>query len=461
MTVEHNDDQTSTESSTYISSIGLKNFRCFESLDIDFDQRLTVLIARNGGGKTAILDAIAVAFGTFVGSFYSGHRTGIHNDDVRLRLTDPTLWKMEPQYPVEISATGVVDGRQITWKRFLNTPKSGTTIKEAKALTEIANTLQHAVSSVQECRLPLVAYYGTGRLWKQKKKTEKKIFASSFFSRTAGYQDCLDPASSYKLFEDWYQYAARADDEARRRAPIADSLDSAEESAYGELICAISAAVNECLQDTGWRNLQYSFLRQAIVMEHASLGQLEVRKLSDGLRNVIALVGDIAYRMVLLNGDLGRFAAKQTPGIVLIDEVDMHLHPEWQQSILGCLQRAFPCIQFIVTTHSPQVVSTVHKSNVRAIGENIDNQVVASIPIEDSYGRSNSNVLEAVMGVNPEPNIPESAMLEQYLQIIEQGDWRSGEASRLRQDLEQTLGPSHPKLHRADMTIRRREALEG
>jgi predicted ATP-binding protein involved in virulence len=92
-----------------------------------------------------------------------------------------------------------MDGQSIQWARWLNTPKSGTTVKEARPLTVIGERMQKQVTEKQTVLLPLIAYYGTGRLWNQKKKTEKKVFESEFYSRTAGYQDCLDPASSYKF----------------------------------------------------------------------------------------------------------------------------------------------------------------------------------------------------------------------------------------------------------------------
>ncbi len=85
---------------------------------------------------------------------------------------------------------------------------------------------------------------------------------------------------------------------------------------------------------------------------------------------MLALVGDIAYRCYKLNAHLGEEAPQRTHGIVMIDEVDMHLHPSWQQTVLTDLCSAFPKLQFIVTTHSPQVLSTVRrKTMLRALAQ--------------------------------------------------------------------------------------------
>lgn len=445
---------------TWLQRIQLVNFRCFEQLTIDFDQSLTVLIAKNGAGKTSVLDAIAASFGTFVGSFFTGKRSGIDNSDVRLLRTNSELNQMEPQYPAAILAKGKVDGEDTSWERWLNTPKSGTTIKEARPLTAIGERLQQSVTANEAVLLPLIAYYGTGRLWNQKKKTEKKVFESEFYSRTAGYQDCLDPASSYKFFVDWLRYAARADSDLRnqqreRLGPNYQEIDTP----YSPLIQCIRNAVNECLEITGWSNLRWSFRTQSVVMHHPKHGDLEVDQLSDGVRNMIALVADIAYRMVRLNSNQGKEATKITPGLIMIDEVDMHLHPEWQQIVLKNLSRTFPSIQFIVTTHSPQVISTINSNYIRVLDENLDGQAVAAIPAFQTYGRSNAEVMGAVMGISPEPVIDETNLLRRYMEIIEQGDWLSTEANNLRSQLESALGSDHSALIRADMISRRREIL--
>lgn len=458
----------------WLQRIELNNYRCFKHLTVDFDERLTVLIARNGLGKTAVLDAISVAFGPFVGGFHTGKNAGINYSDVRLRLTNPALREMEAQYPVSIGAEAHIhpiipslqafgfDDEALCWSRQLNTPKSKTTTSDSRLLSDIGKHLQKTVMDNQAIDLPLLAYYGTGRLWKEKKKTDKKAFKNEFFSRTAGYQDCLDPASSFKYVEDWFDYAAKADFEERSlRQEKQDQIQAEADTAFSPLLAAVRLAVDECLKTTGWQGLRYSFKHQTVVMEHPQQGVLEVSQLSDGVRNMIGLVADIAYRAVRLNSQFGQDAPKQTPGLVLIDEVDMHLHPEWQQVVLTNLTQAFPALQFVVTTHSPQVLSTVKREQVRLLSETVKGEAVAAVPVGKTYGRSNADVLQAVMDVEPEPELPESQDLRDYLNLVEQGNWRSNKAGMLRQKLVSALGEDHPAFLRADRIMRRREALEG
>lgn len=445
---------------TRLTAVKLENFRCFRKLDVPLHHDLTVLIARNGAGKTSVLDAIAIALGTFVGSFQAGTRLGATQRDVRLQVTNAELREMEPQYPLRIGALGTINGQDIQWARQVNSAKSGTTIKDAKPLTVLGERLQAAVTAQQLVVLPVIAYYGTGRLWKQKKVTEKKAFANEFHSRTSGYQDCLDPASSYRFFLDWFRYASQADAEIlnrqrERNVPHGEM----QTSAYAGLIAAVREAVDECLKLSGWHGIRYSFSHHSVVMEHADHGELEVGHLSDGVRNMVALVADIAYRMVRLNSHLGRQAAQLTPGVVMIDEVDMHLHPEWQQQVLTALRQAFPKIQLIVTTHSPQVLSTVRQENIRVLTVNVDGESVAAQPLARTYGRSNAEVMQSAMEVRPEPEVTSSRLLRDYLHWVEQMPLDAPDLQTWRQQLEDIFGVDHPALLRADMTLRRRKAL--
>ena len=119
--------------------------------------------------------------------------------------------------------------------------------------------------------------------------------------------------------------------------------------------------------------------RDALVARHEQLGAPPVDWLSDGIRNMIGMVADIAFRATKFNGHLGAQAAQETPGLMLIDEVDMHLHPEWQQVVLLNPAQAFPAMQLIVTTHSPQVLSTVSSACVRILRSEIDPETTSRV----------------------------------------------------------------------------------
>lgn len=448
----------------------LYDYRCFEALDINFDPKLTVLVATNGVGKTSILDAIAVAFGPYVGGFDEAVGKGFEPSDIRqYRVRETATNEMEyAAQGVRMEATGYIPGGIIdfmiggnpptTWSRCLPSPnKAKTTIKDAKELIDYGKRMQKAVRTQGTAvLLPLIAYYGTGRLYQQKKLTETKKIQGT--SRTVGYTDCLDPASSYKSFVAWFKYWSFNAKDARIKAQETGRLPVGTE--FDNLIESVSAAVNCCLAPVGWRDIEYSFTRGALVAHHEEHGELPVELLSDGIRNMIGMVADIAFRATKLNGHLGAQASVQTPGIVLIDEVDMHLHPEWQQVVLQNITLAFPEVQFIVTTHSPQVLSTVKRENIRVIGTDANGKIMAATPLAMTYGEPSGDVLHSVMLVDPQPPITEKADLQLLTEWVDQGMYDRDQAIDLMNRLGATLGDQHPQLQRLRRSIQRQEALK-
>ena len=445
-----------------LDQITLKNYRCFEQLTVDFHPQLTVIAAPNGGGKTSILDAIRVLFDTYLGAFPTGVGKGIRVSDVRLSGTLTLPYSMAAAFPCEVHGRGLLaEGENVmSWVRSLNSAKSGTTIKDAKVLAMRGKQLQTlALDPRDKTNWPVLAYYGTGRLWSQKKLTSGKIHASGFFERAAGYIDCLEPASSYKLFVNWFGYAYRAVTQAKIRFMEANPAATPMEilglqSPYSSLIDAVRDAVNVVLRPTGWGNIWYSETHKDVTASHPDFGTLAVSQLSDGLRNSLALVADIAFRAVQLNPHLGARAAMQTEGIVLIDEVDMHLHPSWQQLIVQLLREAFPRLQFIVTTHSPQVLSTIRRENIRVLDGSS-----AEIPLASTYGQPSGDVMHSVMGVDPQPPIHEALPLARLTALVDQGLWAQPEAIALMTQLTQTLGPSNARLQQLQRSIARQTLL--
>lgn len=362
---------------------------------------------------------------------------------------------METLYPVRVEASGDLRGEKMTWQRCKKSLKGRTTIKESAPLVNLAKGFQDAVRAGEGVTLPLLAYYGTGRLWKEKRLTEKKQ-AKGTTSRLSGYMDCLNPESSYRAFADWLRMETMVDYEQHLAA--IERGESVETSGQNRLFRAIQGAVNKVMAPSGWKNIRFSPSFQEVVAEHSGYGILPVSTLSDGIRNMIGLVADIAYRAVRLNPHLGNDAVRKTPGIVLIDEVDMHLHPEWQQVVLMNLKHdhAFPLIQFIVTTHSPQILSTVRKEHIRILEAG---EAIAPMPLARTFGESSNDVLETVMHTPFKPDLEHVRDLDRYLTLIDQGFYKGEPAKALRIKLEQLLGSDHRELLRANRMIRRREVL--
>tara|TARA_R110001583_G_scaffold66746_3_gene191492 strand:+ start:17513 stop:18952 length:1440 start_codon:yes stop_codon:yes gene_type:complete len=453
-----------------LDEITLENYRCYQSLVIDLHPKTTVLVANNGQGKTTILDAIRVALWPYVSQFDLAKSTfgepanTITIDDVRITKSGNrnssaafgVLDEMARQMPSSILVKGNYGNGETNWVRYRDSeaPKSQTKDdKGSRDLKTFAKDLQDKVRDLgsDPQTLPVFGYYGTGRLWKEKRLTEaKKGNNSSDESiRTFAFRDCLDPASSYRQFEGWFTSAYKKvlEHQIQQLQQGATFIDV--DPKLKVPVKVVQDAVNEVLKPVGWKHLQFSQRDgETLVLRHDEYGVMKADQLSDGIKNILAMVADIAYRCVLLNGHLGEDASLKSPGVVMIDEVDMHLHPQWQQTVIGSLQAAFPNIQFVVTTHSPQVLSTVPAECIRVIKHAINKETglmesTAKAPDIQSLGVTSADVMAELQGVDPVPDVEEARWLSSYKQLVLQGEEEGSDGQVLKEKILQHFGENH------------------
>lgn len=457
-----------------LNKIEVENFRCFKKLTLDIHPELTVLVAPNGSGKTTLLDAARIALWPFVKAFDLGSQTGksatIQIEDVRLEFQ--SNGNMEPQVPTKITTEGSwLAGADIKkWTQIRERVKAGTNTlgdKTTKIFTGYGKKLQSQVRDKKNdeiVTLPLISYLGTSRLWYQGRYTSvaaETMLDKSIYSRTSGYLNCLNYASSFKEFSKWYGWIYRSYRESQLIALEKGIQIDEQGKDFENVISVIKGAVNSLVKEqTGWHDIEYSARHhQQLIMHHEIYGALPIEMLSDGLRNTISMVADLAFRTYKLNPHLGENAAKATYGVALIDEVDMFLHPSWQQTVLSSLRQAFPCIQFIVTTHSPQVLTTVPSECIRILQ---DGKVFAAPP--GTEGATPERMLTQVLGleeVRPQNNTA-TLELKEYLALVDKNEWQSDRAIALRKILDQRYQGSEPALLEADLLIENRKwEMEG
>ncbi|MDD0977493.1 AAA family ATPase [Pseudomonas fontis] len=458
-----------------LETLTLQNFRCFESVEVDLHPSVTVLVAENGQGKSALLDAVRVALWPYVSSYdlarsaLNDPGNGIAIDDVRLMKLDSG--DMARQLPSRVQMKGDFGtGPGETWIRYRDSEAKGTKTKDESGTAELkhyASTLQRLIRSPSDApaSLPVFGYYGTGRLWSQKRLMEthygkKDTAETDFYVRTFAYVNCLDPASSYKHFKEWFIWAFESlrEEQIKQLERPGSAVDL---HIARQRIQVVQQAIDCFLKpSTGWNTLEYSVSQQkSLILHHAQHGTLDVDMLSDGIRSILAMVGDIAYRCIKLNPHLGLDAALKTVGVVMIDEVDMHLHPTWQQRVIGQLTSAFPQIQFIVTTHSPQVISTVPAASIRVLSSEQDalsgqTRTVIRLVTQQTQGVASSDVMADVMGTDPVPDIAAAHQLSEYKALIEQGLKDTPEANELLHRLTEHFGTRHPELLDCQRLIR-------
>lgn len=256
-------------------------------------------------------------------------------------------------------------------------------------MTDISGKLQGRLRNGDKgLILPLIAYYGTGRLWDYHREKKSDIFKNN--TKTNGYLDSLDGTANIKLMMNWFR---------KKTVQMAQKSVNGKNEACE--LTVVYGAMEECYKRvTGVEevnilyNLDTNELDCHYLDEKGNQMRIPLSQLSDGYKGTISLIADIAYRMAVLNPQLGADVILKTDGIVLIDEVDLHLHPAWQHRILEDLQSIFPCIQFIVTTHAPAVISGAKSENL-VILQGYD---VASAGSE-IYGNDANSILKEIMGV--------------------------------------------------------------
>jgi len=424
-----------------IDKLSLTNFRCFAHCEVGFHPQLTVLVAENGSGKTAVLDAAAASLSVLVNALYPAERIRrIERSDIR--LVPGADGGMAPSIPTEYEAQGIILDDPVTWKSAVRTYAD-----KVRPSTRNLAPLQAAARGFlsNATILPLVAYYGTGRLWGEHRLTEgRRSSVTNVEERVAGYADCLVSSSSFKGVSAWYDFRVQQTGSPAFRESLAANL---------AMLQGVRKAADKVLEPTGWSNLHWDAAVDALTAEHMSQGRLPLFMLSDGVRNMLALVADVARRCASLNPHLSDQAPLKTPGILIVDEVDMHLHPRWQQQVLGLLREAFPALQIIASTHSPHVLSTVEKSSIRIFHiEGADTRI--ETPLIQTRGVESANVLFSVMGVDPVPQTAESSDLSAYRALIEDGKADETEAIALRQRLIAHFGATHPVMLESDRLIR-------
>ena len=428
-----------------LKKISITNYRCFGKVDIDFDEHTTLIVGKNGAGKTAILDAVAVAVSTFLLGIDGGVSRSISKDDARYEFHDlDGTVDPQHQFPVSIESTGdILDNYNVKWVRSLNSESGNTTVKEARKLTNISkDTQKRIMTGDKSLILPLISYYGTGRLYAQKKE-KKNIKSLTEFKRQVGYVDCMAAESNEKLMLNWFQIQTlKSLQEQQRTGKVEKPL----------LLKTVESAICKCFERiSGSKNVDIVFdldtHRLVLNFESAdgSLQKFAMDEMSDGYKNTLSMIGDIAYRMAVLNPMLGDKVLEATSGVVVIDEIDLHLHPQWQQTIISDLNTIFPKIQFIVSSHAPAVINSVAKERIRIL----DNGEIY-MPAAQTYGRDANSILREVMKVSERPTDIEQRMNLFYL-YMDENNYK--EADNVLTEIEAIVGTTDPDIAAARTSL--------
>lgn len=347
-----------------IDRLHVENFRKFANNDFEFNPFFNLIIGENGAGKSSILEALAVAVGSWLLGIRGQDSRHIKKRDIRREAQFIGKRFVFKEFaPVVVNAYGEVDGKNLSWLRELRSVdyRSRTTYRDAADIRKKAEELAKKAIEGEHVILPLISYYGASRLWdippdSDKTPTEtlspqdfarepqEEYDVETFSERFVGYRYSVDSRSDLKALLRWMTYERRVE------------IDDEDKSPY---LRTVLDAIGSCLPEKSVRRVRFSIRQETLMFDFDDGRILPLSDLSDGYRSMVAMIGDIACKAALLNPHLEENAISETPGVVLIDELDQHLHPRWQRRVVEDLRRTFPKIQFIATTHSPFLIQSL------------------------------------------------------------------------------------------------------
>ena len=425
--------------------IELHNFRLFDNIQVKFDDTLTVLIGENGAGKTALLESIAKAL-----MFYTKN---IRNNTVTSKFssiyapTDIRYGKSEMQTNLTLS----YQKELYKWDITQNDLKKNAVLTPLDSLNRFIDAVQLSINE----QLSIVAFYQNSRLYTNGQSPSPKTTQAKTYT---ALDNALEGGTlSFKTFVEWYIWQEQIEQfDKTQTNTVLNTVRTA--------ICAI---LNDDMGDL-YKQIYIDpteFNNPRLIIEKGK-DKIEVNQLSSGEKSLLVLVSDLARRLALAN-PLSKNPLKEGQGIVLVDEIDLHLHPRWQRAVIPKLLSIFPKIQWVITTHSPFIIAAEHVTpeNAFLLTEDAETKKKVVISIQDlgkqTEGLEPNRILKEIMNV-PLRNKETEMHIEELSNLLNSDDFDKPETQKLYNDLSEQLGKQDPFIvrvaHRMSVLERQKNA---
>lgn len=444
-----------------IERLILENFRGVgKTLELPLEPDLTVLAGVNGSGKSTILDALAILLSWIMARTRRAGGTG-------MSISDQSVNNAAGYARIRAESLAPQDLRWqlVKIKKGHAKPLCAT---DLEALSDYVKSIQQQISQSQsKCDVPLFAYYPVNRAVLD---IPLRIRQSHQFGLLEAWDESLVGAANFRHFFEWFRNREDLENEIRIMSshddrPLSPGLISYfrgkswwQEWMRGEpfnkagisdvQLDAVRNALRFFLPDFAEFSVRRNPLRMIV---KKSGKEIRIDQLSDGEKCLIALVGDLARRLAIANPQ--RENPLEGEGIVLIDEIDLHLHPGWQRKILANLARTFPGCQFVVSTHSPQVLGEAEPRQIRLLAQDEEHGFTYSIPTQ-AKGLSSNDILDELMrpgGDTLTRNDEVQQQLDKLSQLIDREKFQDAKA--LIEKLKQEFHGNRPELIRAESLL--------
>lgn len=464
------------KSSIKLKSVEIYDYKGIKSLKIPLSKsNITLFTGDNGAGKSTLLEAMAKPLSWLATNFRNEESNGLMIDEDDIRVNS------EYSYASIIASISIGSSEFSHAESKSSTGASDKKSSDRKDTKKVAN-LYRAANEDSENRninFPLVAFYPVERsITIKNREIAKRVLELTKkhkWNKFEAYEKAFDTSNDFELFIAWYkevddiineniksttleiddveEYLNTHGVEKLREALVSKKKSNKIGQAEREKIKRLQFYINQTITRfiPSIENLTVERTPSLDIKVEKNGVSLSIFQLSQGERSLIGLVSDIARRLIMLNPVLEK--PLEGSGIVIIDEVDLHLHPDWQQKVINNLQTTFPNIQFILSTHSPQVVTTVNSQDIRILREGS----LYRAPL-GMKGAKSSRSLKGVFGVEPRPQEDENTiLLNEYLDLVYNDKWSTGLAKAKRKSLNSIFNGEEPELLEADLYIENRE----
>lgn len=384
----------------------LENFRCYKNQEFAFRPGVNLLIGDNASGKTSVLKACKYVLSAFFSGF----------SDENTRWISPTKEDFSivsqngiiaPEKPIRIHFENTKSQFPVISQNTLENVGSSNSLytiekktsKNSKALTKGLMGFKHYSLALQTCYtvdldgkirhlypLPLFASFSTEDIHSNR-RIDKKRFAKYSHKRSFGYYECMQCDG----FLPYWQKRLLSLKEGQKSQEEIDIVTNAIKTALGDEGCGIIC------------DMSIRPINKQIYYITTDGREIETSLLSDGYKRLVNIVTDVAFRCAILNRAIhGTSAAENTYGTVLVDEIDMHLHPSLQSKVIKGLRKAFPNIQFVLTTHAPMVMTGVENNDDNVVYKLCySTQEGFTVKQVNTYGLDVSTITEIILDQLP------------------------------------------------------------